>query len=175
MSFLLKGRSDNLIIEDIRAGMLNSRFYSTGNVFDMYLNLIAHSPEWRMLYLYRLAGKWRGVLRFIYTNKHNFFIQTGSAKGSFYPQHAFSTIVLAQTVGRNFMVWQNVTVGRKHPGGGIPIIGGTVRICAGAVVLGDIVIGNNVTIGANAVVLKDIPDNCIAVGVPAVIKKLAND
>ena len=64
--------------------------------------------------------------------------------------------------------------GQKTPRG-IPIIGDNVRICAGAVVLGDIIIGNNVTIGANAVVLKDVPDNCIAVGVPAVIKKLASD
>lgn len=38
--------------------------------------------------------------------------------------------------------------------------------------LGEIKIGNNVTIGANAVVLKDVPDDCIAVGVPArIIKK----
>lgn len=33
-------------------------------------------------------------------------------------------------------------------------------------VLGDIDIGNNVKLGANVVVLKDIPSNCIAVGVP---------
>lgn len=116
LSFLLKGRYNNLIIEDIRAGMLNARSYSTDNVFIMFLNLIAHSPEWRMLYLYRFGGKWRDILRFLYTNKHNFFIQC-AAKGGFYPHHAFSTIVLAQTVGCNFMVWQNVTVGRKHPGG----------------------------------------------------------
>lgn len=44
-----------------------------------------------------------------------------------------------------------------------------MKISTGACVLGDIRIGNNVTIGANAVVLKDIPDNCIAVGVPAKI------
>jgi serine O-acetyltransferase len=38
-------------------------------------------------------------------------------------------------------------------------------------VLGDIRIGNNVSIGANAVVLCDVPDDSIAVGVPAVIKR----
>jgi serine O-acetyltransferase len=45
-----------------------------------------------------------------------------------------------------------------------------VDIGAGAKVLGKIRIGNNVLIGANAVVLTDVPDNSIAVGVPAVIK-----
>ncbi|MCY4127119.1 MAG: serine acetyltransferase, partial [Pseudomonas sp.] len=51
-----------------------------------------------------------------------------------------------------------------------PVFGNNVDIGTGAKILGDIRIGNNVVIGANAVVLVDVPDNCIAVGVPAVIK-----
>ncbi len=51
-----------------------------------------------------------------------------------------------------------------------PVFGNNVDIGAGAKVLGNIRIGNNVCIGANAVVLQDVPDNCIAVGVPASIK-----
>jgi serine O-acetyltransferase len=51
-----------------------------------------------------------------------------------------------------------------------PVIGNNVDIGAGAKVLGDISIGNNVIIGANAVVISDVPDDSIAVGVPAVIK-----
>jgi serine O-acetyltransferase len=51
-----------------------------------------------------------------------------------------------------------------------PVIGDNVDIGAGAKVLGPIKIGNNVVIGANAVVIRDVPDNCIAAGVPAVNK-----
>ncbi len=51
-----------------------------------------------------------------------------------------------------------------------PQFGNQVDIGAGAKVLGNIRIGNHVLIGANAVVLQDVPDHCIAVGVPAVIK-----
>lgn len=51
-----------------------------------------------------------------------------------------------------------------------PQFGNNVDIGTGAKVLGNIRIGNNVLIGANAVVLTDVPDNCLAVGVPAVIK-----
>lgn len=51
-----------------------------------------------------------------------------------------------------------------------PVIGDNVDIGAGAKVLGRIRVGNNVSIGANAVVIRDVPDNSIAVGVPAVIK-----
>jgi serine O-acetyltransferase len=53
-----------------------------------------------------------------------------------------------------------------------PVIGHNVDIGAGAKVLGRIRIGNNVRIGANAVVVTDVPDNCIAVGVPAVIRPI---
>ena len=51
-----------------------------------------------------------------------------------------------------------------------PVIGNNVDIGVGAKLLGPISIGDNVVIGANAVVLCDVPDNCAAVGVPAVVK-----
>ena len=41
----------------------------------------------------------------------------------------------------------------------------------GTSVIQNIKIGSNVTIGAGSVVVKDLPDNCIAYGVPAKIKK----
>lgn len=52
-----------------------------------------------------------------------------------------------------------------------PVIGNNVDIGAGAKLLGNIRIGNNVVIGANAVVLMDVPDDSLAVGVPAIIKR----
>ena len=51
-----------------------------------------------------------------------------------------------------------------------PVIGNNVDIGAGAKLLGRITIGDNVVVGANAVVLRDVPSNCIAVGVPAIVK-----
>ena len=51
-----------------------------------------------------------------------------------------------------------------------PQIGNDVDIGTGAKLLGNIRIGNGVRIGANAVVLTDVPDNSIAVGVPAQVK-----
>lgn len=53
---------------------------------------------------------------------------------------------------------------------GAPVIGNNVDIGVGAKVLGRIRVGNDVVIGANAVVTRDVPDGCIAVGVPAVNK-----
>jgi len=51
-----------------------------------------------------------------------------------------------------------------------PQLGNSVDVGVGAKLLGNIRIGNHVRIGANAVVISDVPDNCIAVGVRAVIK-----
>jgi len=51
-----------------------------------------------------------------------------------------------------------------------PRIGNNVNIGAGAKLLGPITIGDNVDIGANAVVISSVPDNSIAVGIPAVVK-----
>ncbi len=73
--------------------------------------------------------------------------------------------------GDNCRVRNGVVVGlRRVEEKSAPIIGDNVDIGAGAKLLGPIRIGNNVLIGANAVVLCDVPDNSIAVGVPARVK-----
>ena len=50
-------------------------------------------------------------------------------------------------------------------------IGDFTTVGSNAVVLPNIIVGKNVKIGAGAVVTKDLPDNCVAVGVPAKIIK----
>ena len=50
------------------------------------------------------------------------------------------------------------------------IVGDRVRIGSNSTIL-PFRIGNNVIIGAGSVVTKDIPDNCVAYGNPAKIKK----
>jgi serine O-acetyltransferase len=52
---------------------------------------------------------------------------------------------------------------------GNPEIGDYVYIAPGAKIIGKIKIGNNVAIGANAVVTSDLPENAVAVGIPAKI------
>lgn len=77
--------------------------------------------------------------------------------------------------GDNCRIRNGVVVGLKSVGDPCaPVIGNNVDIGAGAKVLGNIRIGNNVVIGANAVVLTDVPDDSLAVGVPATIKKRSN-
>lgn len=55
-------------------------------------------------------------------------------------------------------------------------IGNDVWLGGNVTILPGVTIGDNVVVGAGAVVTKDIPDNSLAVGVPArVIKEIEND
>lgn len=94
--------------------------------------------------------------------------------GSGFVMDHFGGIVVSgyAVFGRNCRIRNGVVVGLARVSEPCaPRIGDNVDIGAGAKVLGGITIGNNVSIGANAVVLCDVPDNCIAVGVPAIIKQ----
>lgn len=66
-------------------------------------------------------------------------------------------------------IQHGVTIGENN--GLSPVIGHNCFIGARAIIIGGITIGDNVRIGAGAVVVSDIPDNCTAVGVPAMIVK----
>jgi serine O-acetyltransferase len=73
--------------------------------------------------------------------------------------------------GDNCRIRNGVVVGLKDKDDPCaPVIGNNVDIGAGAKILGRITIGDNVLVGANAVVVRDVPDNSVAVGVPAVVK-----
>ena len=91
-------------------------------------------------------------------------------------------------IGNNVMIGPNTTIttvghpitpkGRRiHLAQASTIkIGNDVWLGANVTILPGVTIGNNVVIGAGAVVNKDIPDNSLAVGVPAkVIKEIEND
>ena len=64
---------------------------------------------------------------------------------------------------------------RKNGGGKLPnadifgkiVIGNNVHIGMNTIIMPGITIGNNVVIGCGAVVTHDIPNNSVAVGVPA--------
>lgn len=72
-------------------------------------------------------------------------------------------------IGSNCHIDQHVTIGGTSKKYGVPIIGNNVYIGSGAKILGPIIIGDNVIIGANSVIIKDIPSNCLVVGVPGKI------
>ena len=89
-------------------------------------------------------------------------------------------IVVGETaeIGDNCVIYHGVTLGgvstskaKRHP-----TLKENVTVGTGAKLLGNIVIGKNVKIGANSVVLRNVPDEAVAVGIPArVIPKNEED
>lgn len=74
-------------------------------------------------------------------------------------------------IGKNCLINSGVTIGGTNHKYEVPSLGDNVLVGSGAKILGPVKIGNNVVIGANAVVTKDIPDNCLAAGMPATVIK----
>lgn len=108
-------------------------------------------------------------------HKHNQYltgiqIAFGTQIGSGLTFSHFSCIVInsGAIIGKNCTIFQGVTIGSiRGIKGGVPTIGDNVIIFAGAKIIGNVKIGNNTVIGANAVVTHNIPDNSVAVGIPA--------
>lgn len=90
-------------------------------------------------------------------------------KGSKFAYGGIGVVVHKNVVvGRGCIIGQGVTLGGRGTDrpGNINILDGAY-IGAGARVLGPVTIGRYAIVGPNAVVLEDVPDGCVAVGVPA--------
>lgn len=130
--------------------------------------------EFRNVFYLRCSNVVRKILPKIYKGQYTLYLDMHSNQvgKNLMIWHGFSSIINAQSIGDNCSIWQQVTIGNKlDDGEAKPIIGNNVKICAGAIAIGDIKIGNNVIIAAGAVVTKDIPDNCVVAGVPAKLLK----
>lgn len=130
----------------------------------------------RNIVYYRIHDKNKGlslIFQILYPIKQDLEIY-GQIGGGLTIYHGHGTVVNLYKAGKNLSVYQGVTIGNKGNGSRseiTPTIGDNVSICANATVIGGIKIGNNVVIGAGSVVTKDVPDNCVAYGNPAVLKK----
>lgn len=83
-----------------------------------------------------------------------------------YIAHGFATIMVAECIGSDCRIHQNVTLGWNGTGRA-PRIGDRVTIFTGAVVIGDISIGDGAVVGANAVVIHNVAPGDVVGGVPA--------
>lgn len=81
-------------------------------------------------------------------------------------------LVNAKQVGNYCKLQTGVLLGNAHQSEEEkPVIGNNVTFGPGAKVLGKVIVGDNCFIAANAVVVKDVPDNCLVGGVPAMVIK----
>ena len=108
-------------------------------------------------------------------------------------ENAHITALKNITIGNNLLTGTNILIADNSHGRtdyfnmciapddreiiskGTVIIGDNVWIGNNVCIMPGVKIGNGVIIGANSVVTKDIPDYCIAAGIPAKIIKINNE
>jgi serine O-acetyltransferase len=136
--------------------------------------------EFRSILYHRLAadgGAWALlaiVLRRLWPGQLALEISCDEVGPGLYVSHGFATIVVAQRLGADCLISQQVTIGYSDKGGP-PTIGARVRVGAGAIVLGPVDVGDDAVIGAGAVVVDDVPAGKVVAGVPARVIEHAVD
>lgn len=142
--------------------------YDSSCNFKAFFLIFSKYKEYRFVFYFRLGYDSRAI-SWLAPADPTIHYNHGTIGEGFFINHGHSTQINAKSIGSNFQIWHNVTIGVKtqFDDNTKPIIGNNVKICSGAVVCGDIVVGNNVTIGANSVVMKSVPDNCVVAGNPA--------
>ncbi|QKW96778.1 MULTISPECIES: serine O-acetyltransferase [Agrobacterium] len=170
---LLSSRDDNPIFRDIEVWsekLLGKKVSGRSGLVASVVELLSLAPEFRNLFYYRVPRA--RFFKFLSRPENTLHIHTRTIGPGFFIQHGFATIISAESIGADCWINQQVTIGYVDSTGA-PKIGDNVTINAGAKVLGNIVIGDNAKVGANAVVVKNIPADCVVVGVPARIIRRA--
>ena len=143
------------------------------------VRVLRHRPFRTVLYFRLRQSGPRGrlvaaVLRRLYAPEVALEITCPDVGPGFMLMHGFATIVVAQRIGADCQVSQQVTIGWSDRGGP-PVIGDRVRIGANSVVIGPITVGDDAVVGAGAVVVDDVPPGAVVGGVPARVLSGATD
>ncbi len=151
--------------------------FTSKSKYAVICKLMLEFTEYRNLLLKRLRefGKsgriGAAVIKMLFPPMNTLFINTKNIGKNLFIQHGFATVISAKSIGENCWINQQVTIG--YEGDKHPVIGNNVRICAGAIIIGDVTVGDNSIVAAGAVVTKSIPPNEVWGGVPAkFIKKV---
>ena len=167
-------KKDKTLIEEDLVSWTKTLRINKGSRFKNFIWLMTNLKEYRTVFYWRI-GKKSKYTRWLAPAHPTLYIQVSpnNVGQGFVIRHGHSTIVLIKSCGENCQIWQNVTLGKKQSGDNqpIPSIGNNVKICAGAIIIGDVHIGDNSTIGAGSIVNKNVPENCVVVGNPARIIK----
>jgi len=134
-----------------------------------FISLMTFFPEFRNLF-YKRIGKISYVIKWLCPPMNTLFICTNDIGPGLFIQHGFSTIIAAESIGKDCWINQQVTIGYSNATDA-PVLGDNVIVYAGAKIIGKVHMGNNSRAGANAVVVKNVPSDCTVVGVPAYIVK----
>lgn len=169
MTIYFLSKHYNLINSDIAALKLQLKISLPNWIAILFF--LHNNSYYRSLFYYRIGPVLSLIISW-WRPGNRYFIIPDSTKisGGLLFAHPYSTILNAESIGKNFSCIHCITIGKKD--GKRPIIGDNVTVACNVCIIGGINIGNNVIIGAGSVVVKDVPSNCVVAGNPAkIIKK----
>ncbi len=158
--------------------------YDGGIGFKHWKHALRFEPGFRLTLLMRLCRytrlhpwlRWTAYLplRFLFNRlsmKLKVFMDPmGQIGPGLYLGHPFMIIINWRVkIGKDCSIGHEVTLGVHNRGErkGCPELGDRVYIGPGAKIIGGIKLGTRCAIGANAVVTRDVPENGVALGIPA--------
>ena len=128
----------------------------------------------RMWHLYEMGGVYRLLSAHIYLRiirKYGCCIYRNIKVGKgFFITHPIGIVIGKCTIGENFTIYQNCTIGVKKYGDEslrkVPTIGNRVWLYTNSIICGDTRIADDVVIGANSIVTNDILESGVYAGNP---------
>lgn len=132
--------------------------------FGQYLFQEAPTVLQRVLGLpYRLVMKFVQLITGIHLDP-----ETKVGPGLYIGHHGGIWIHWGATIGANCNISQGVTIGRAGLAGrAVPVLGDRVWVGPNAVITAPARVGSGAVVGANSLVVMNVPENGVAVGVPA--------
>lgn len=133
---------------------------ATAGRFMRLTYLLSEWREFRNVFEMRLRQRGvsmlaRALFRILWPIEPTLHINTDDIGPRMFVEHGFATIITAKSIGSDFWVNQQVTIGWNYDKA--PVLGNGVRVAAGAKIIGGVTLGDNCIIGANGVVTKDVP------------------
>jgi serine O-acetyltransferase len=131
----------------------------------LFVELLTITPEYRTVLCHRLglAGEFLSLLS---PRLPTLDITCDSIGPGFCIRHGHCTQVSAESIGKNCIIHQLVTIGYSS-NDQRPTIGDNVTIFPGATIVGGAHLGDNSAVGANSLVLGNVAANMTVLGVPA--------
>lgn len=125
----------------------------------------------RMWFFYSQGGVYKYFAKIIYLKiLHRYgciIFPSAKIDKGFHITHPVGIVIGNCVIGKNFMIYQNCTIGSRVAGEGYPTVGNNVELCANSLILGNIEICDDCTIGASSLVIKTISSPGVYVGTPA--------